>query len=126
MSDIIIGSIAGLVSGIAGSMGLGGGSVLIIYLTLFAGVKQLAAQGTNLIFFVPIAAVSVFIYAKRGIIKWRTVLPIMAGGVIGTVGSGLAVSLIGGELLSKIFGGFIILYGLIMLFSKNKSPEKQG
>ena len=106
MSDIIIGSIAGLVSGIAGSMGLGGGSVLIIYLTLFAGVKQLAAQGTNLIFFVPIAAVSVFIYAKRGIIKWRTVLPIMAGGVIGTVGSGLAVSLVGGELLSKIFGGF--------------------
>lgn len=126
MSDIITGSIAGLVSGIAGSMGLGGGSVLIIYLTLFAGVKQLAAQGTNLIFFVPIAAVSVLIYAKRGVIKWRTVLPIMAGGVVGTLSSGLAVELVSGDLLSRIFGGFIVLYGLIMLFSKNKSPEKQG
>ena len=126
MSNIIVGTLAGFVSGIAGALGLGGGSVLIIYLTLFAGVKQLAAQGTNLIFFIPIAAISVFIYAKRGVIKWRTILPIMVGGVIGTITSSFAVELIKADLLSKLFGGFIIIYGLIMLFSKNKSPDKQG
>ena len=126
MSNFAVGTLAGFASGIAGALGLGGGSVLIIYLTLFAGVKQLAAQGTNLIFFIPIAAISVFIYAKRGVIKWRTILPIMAGGVIGTITSSFAVELIKADLLSKLFGGFIIIYGLIMLFSKNKSPDKQG
>lgn len=126
MSNIIIGTLAGFVSGIAGALGLGGGSVLIIYLTLFAGVKQLAAQGTNLIFFIPIAAISVFIYAKRGVIKWRAILPLMVGGVVGTLTSSFLVSLINGDLLSKLFGGFIIVYGIIMLFTKNKSPEKRG
>ena len=62
--------LAGFLAGIFGAMGLGGGSVLIIYLTVFAGVKQLAAQGINLIFFLPTAAVAVFVYSKKRIIKY--------------------------------------------------------
>lgn len=38
-------------AGMAAAMGLGGGSFLIIYLTVFAGVSQQAAQGINLVFF---------------------------------------------------------------------------
>lgn len=126
MMDILIGSLAGFTAGIAGALGLGGGSVLIIYLALFTEVTQLTAQGTNLIFFIPIAAISVFIYAKRGVIKWRTILPIMVGGVVGTLTSSFLVSFINGDLLSKLFGGFIFIYGIIMLFTKNKSPENRG
>ena len=55
--------LAGLFSGILGSMGLGGGAVLVIYLSLFTETKQLTAQGINLLFFIPIAAVSVIIYS---------------------------------------------------------------
>ena len=44
--------LAGLFSGILGSMGLGGGAVLVIYLSLFTNTKQLSAQGINLIFFI--------------------------------------------------------------------------
>ena len=47
--------LAGLFSGIIGAMGLGGGAVLIIYLSVFTDMPQLEAQGINLIFFIPIA-----------------------------------------------------------------------
>ena len=50
--------LAGLMSGIIGGMGLGGGAVLIIYLTIFQGVEQLQAQGINLLFFIPIASLA--------------------------------------------------------------------
>ena len=36
--------IAGFLSGMLGAMGLGGGSVLILYLTLSASVEQLQVQ----------------------------------------------------------------------------------
>ena len=44
--------IAGLLSGIIGAMGLGGGAVLLIYLSLIKGTDQLKAQGINLLFFI--------------------------------------------------------------------------
>ena len=47
---------AGFAAGALGAMGLGGGSVLILYLTLCAGLPQLQAQGINLTFFLPCAA----------------------------------------------------------------------
>lgn len=107
--------LVGLVSGICGSMGLGGGSVLIVYLTVFAGAEQLAAQGINLIFFLPTAAVALFIYSKKGIIKWRIIFPIMLVGTAATVVSGFFVGLFKAELLKKLFGVAIVVYGVYEL-----------
>lgn len=56
MMDWIIIGIVAFLTGITASMGLGGGFILVIYLTIFAQMPQLAAQGVNLIFFLPIAA----------------------------------------------------------------------
>ena len=46
--------LAGFGSAVLASMGMGGGSILILYLTLMAGVPQREAQGMNLLFFLPI------------------------------------------------------------------------
>ena len=112
--------IAGLLSGMAGAMGLGGGSVLIIYLTLFADVNQLAAQGINLIFFLPTAAVAVFVYSKKGIIKWRKILPVMVLGAVGTLITGFWVGQLKADLIKKIFGFVIAVYGAFELFRRGK------
>lgn len=112
--------LAGFLAGIFGSMGLGGGSILIIYLTVFAGVEQLTAQGINLIFFLPTAAVALFIYSKKGIIKWRRILPIMLLGSAGTLISGFFIGIIKGGLIKKLFGIVIIFYGLFEILGKNK------
>ena len=77
--------LAGLFSGLAGSMGLGGGAVLIIYLTLFTETDRITAGGINLIFFIPISLIAVLIYAIKKQIKWKVVLPLALFGLLGAI-----------------------------------------
>lgn len=116
--------LAGLFSGIVGAMGLGGGAVLIIYLTLFTETEQFTAQGINLIFFIPIAVIAVFVYAKRKLIEWKTVLKTASFGVIGSALGIYLGGFIGGEWISKIFGLFLCILGLIEIFKKNCCIKK--
>ncbi len=116
----IITFLAGFLSGMFGAMGLGGGGVLLIYLTLFAGMEQLQAQGVNLLFFIPIGTVATIIYAIRKQIKWKTVLIFACLGIAGSAGGTYISSLLGGTLLSKLFGGALILTGIWQLFSRQK------
>ena len=120
IADIII----GFVSGLLGSMGFGGGTALILYLTLFKSVEQKQAQGINLLFFLPYAIYSVVSYSKAGMIEKKTVLPIIIFSLAGTVIGFILLDKIHTELLSKCFGVFLIILGTTELFTKKK--EKDG
>lgn len=117
--------IAALLSGILGSMGFGGGSVLIIYLTLFLSVEQKAAQGINLVFFIPCAVISVLCNLKNHLVRLRVALFVALGGVFGVILGSFVLSRLESELLGKIFGGFIVLMGIITLFSKSGIKEEK-
>ncbi len=110
--------LAGLFSGIIGAMGLGGGAVLIIYLTLFTDTEQLAAQGINLIFFIPCAVLAVIIYTIKKQIKWKITLKIAAFGLLGTAVGWFLLSFLETEILSKCFGGLVLILGIKEIFSK--------
>ena len=112
--------LAGLFSGIIASMGMGGGAVLLIYLTVFMGVEQLKAQGINLMFFIPIGILALIIYTVKKQIEWKKVLPIAAFGIVGSFLGIYLSGLIGGDLLSQIFGGFLCLLGIKEIFTKDK------
>lgn len=112
--------LAGLFSGIIASMGMGGGAVLLIYLTVFASVEQLAAQGINLIFFIPIGLLSLIIYTFKKQIEWRICLPIAAVGVLGAFAGIYISGVISGDMLGKIFGIFLCFLGLKEIFTKDK------
>ncbi len=118
--------IAGLLSGIAGAMGLGGGGVLIIYLTLLADLSQPKAAGINLIFFIPISLLAVIIYAFKKEIKWKTILPLAAFGFLGAAAGIWITGLLKAQILSKIFGGILIVTGVKQIFAKSlaKSDKK--
>ncbi len=120
--------IAAFLSGILGAMGFGGGSILIIYLTLFAGTDQLTAQGINLIFFIPCAVLSVVINSKNRLVKYRQGIPLILGGLVGIGIGAFLVGIIKTELLSKLFGGFVVIIGLLTLFQKpqNKDKSRKG
>ncbi|MBQ4154756.1 MAG: sulfite exporter TauE/SafE family protein [Clostridia bacterium] len=126
MNGYIISVLAGFLAGVAGAMGLGGGSVLLIYLTVFAGVEQLSAQGINLIFFIPIALTAVIIYSRKGIIKFKQIIPIIIAGMFASITVGYFVKFLDTGLLRKIFGGFVLVYGIIQLFTKNKTENKSN
>ena len=105
------------------ALGMGGGGILILYLTLVAGMDQLAAQGINLVFFLPVAAVALLFHAKNKLVKWRVVLPCVALGLPGVwLGAKLA-EYCGSELLSKLFGGFLLVIGIKELFSKKTAKK---
>lgn len=116
MSWVIVG-LVGFVSGLLGSLGMGAGAVLLLYLRIFGGVEQMAAQGINLIFFLPIAALSLLLHAKNKLIDWKaaglcilTGLPLVYGGyrLAGLLGTGV---------LSKLFACLLFFIGLRELFS---------
>ena len=117
--------LAGLFSGIIGAMGLGGGAVLIIYLSLFTDMPQLKAQGVNLLFFIPTAVAAVTVYGIKKQIKWKIVLKFALWGLLGAAVGIYFADLLGGKLTSKLFGGLLVIMGLIEIFSKKGCDKKK-
>ena len=111
---------AGLLSGAIGAMGLGGGGVLLIYLTVFAHVEQLKAQGINLLFFLPVGLIAIIIYSVKHLIDWKTVLKMWLGGVFGAGAGFLLAKSVETEIFGKIFAVFLILFGIWQLLAKPK------
>lgn len=118
--EFLIASIAGMVSGLCASLGLGGGSILLLYLTLFAGTAQLTAQGINLLFFIPCSALALVGHFRSGLIEKKIVLKFILFGLAGAAGGFLLAGILGGELLRKAFGGFLIIIGIMSFFNKKK------
>ncbi len=111
--------LAGLFSGILGSMGLGGGGILIIYLSLFTDTKQLAAQGINLLFFIPIGILSLIIYTVKKQIKWKITVKIAIFGIIGAIIGIMLADIFGGSITRKIFAALLIVMGIGEIFKKD-------
>ena len=117
--------LAGLFSGILGGMGLGGGGILIIYLSLFTDTKQLTSQGINLLFFVPIGLLAVIVYAFKKQIKWKITLKFAGFGLLGSVIGLCLTDFLGGKITGKLFGLLLVILGLIEIFKRNtKTVEK--
>lgn len=113
-------AIAVIVSALVGAMGLGGGSVLILYLTLFRHLPQLVAQGINLLFFIPCAVTAVLVYAKQKIIQWKFVIPMIFGGAVGVALGTFFLKNTDTKYISVLFSIFLLTVGIFTLFSKEK------
>lgn len=120
MLNVLIGAISGIVSG----MGMGGGTILILCLSLFLGKEQHIAQGANLIFFVPTSIVSIFINVKQKLVKWKTGLTVAFFGVIGAIiGAQISVNLDTNK-LKLYFGIFLLIIALFEIYSLFFKKEK--
>ena len=113
--------IASAAAGLLGAMGFGGGGVLILYLTMVLGVKQISAQGINLIFFIPSAIIGLIIHIKHHLIKFKQILPILISAIPGVALGLYLTTVISNEMLSKIFGGILVIMGLKELLTRNKN-----
>ena len=113
-------------TGIFASMGLGGGMVLIVYLTVFAGFSQRVAQGINLVFFIPIAIISLVLHTKNKLVEWKKAVPAVLWGTAAVIISAWLANRIEQSLLSKAFGIFLILMGLKELFFKSEKHKFKG
>lgn len=114
---LILGTILGFLSGI----GIGGGSLLILWLTIVLEMPQAMARGINLLFFIPSALVACFFRWRQGALDLKTVLPAVICGCIAAGIFSWLSTMLDTRLLQKIFGGLLIITGLRELFYKVRS-----
>ena len=113
----------GLLTGILSGFGIGGGSLLLLYLTLFGGAGQYQAGGINLIFFLPLAAVSIYIHMKHRLIDYKFALKCAPFGVVGAFLGVWLANALHPVWVSKGFAVFVLILGIRELFSKGKKEE---
>lgn len=111
---IILGSVAGIVSGL---VGIGGGIIIVPALVLLFGFSQQVAQGTTLALMVPpLGALAALTYYRQGYVDLKTAGLICVGFLAGSVlGADFAVRL-PAEVLTRTFGTILVAIGLKMLF----------
>lgn len=115
--------IVSFLSGMTASLGIGGGMVLLLYLTAINGVPQLQAQGINLVFFIPIALISLIIHSKNKLVEWKKIVPaIITGTISALIFSSLADSF-GSEIIQKLFAILLIINGIKELLYKEKKTN---
>ena len=56
VKTVLLPLLAGCGAGILSAWGVGGGTLLLLVMTLWLGVEQPVAQGINLLYFLPTAA----------------------------------------------------------------------
>ena len=118
--------LAGAITGILSGFGVGGGTLLLIYMTVWGSVPQTTAQGINLIYFLPTAAMALPAHIKNGFIEKAVLLPAILVGLTGTaLGAWIATGL-DVELLHRFFGWFLIYVGISEFFRKPSATTKDG
>lgn len=120
MMELLIGVVSGIFSGI----GMGGGTILIFFLTFFMGVEQHIAQATNLIFFIPASIVAIFVNMKNENIDIKNGIIISIFGILGAiVGANISLNM-EVSVLKKCFGIFLILITINEIYSIIKQNKK--
>lgn len=120
MKGLLIAGIVSLLAGTAAAMGLGGGFVLLVYLTALAGIPQMEAQWINLIFFLPIGGLALFWHGKNGLIEKKAVIPAVIFGLFGAAGGSFLARFLGDEVLTRIFSVFLGIVGVKELLQLGK------
>ncbi len=108
--------LVGTALGFLGGLGVGGGSLLVLWLTEVLSMDQRLAQGVNLLFFLPAACLSAWLHGRKGQVEKKTAAPAMGVGAAAAalcawISAGLDLSL-----LRKLFGGLMVFTGIRELF----------
>jgi hypothetical protein len=113
---IVIGFLAGIVGG---SLGLGGGIIIVPALVFILGLTQHQAQGTSLaVLLFPIGILGVINYTKNGYVNFKFAIVLMIAFILGSyLGSIISINL-PAKTLRKIFGIFMLLISLKMILDK--------
>lgn len=116
---IIVGCVLGFLSG----LGVGGGSLLMLWLTVVVQMEHSVARTINLLFFIPSAMIATFFRWKQGALSFRKVLPaVIAGCVAAAVFSWISLRIDTG-LIRKLFGGLLLATGIRELFYRPRKAR---
>ena len=110
--------LCGLGASIISAWGVGGGTLLLLVMTLFLGVDQRTAQGINLLFFLPTAASALVCHARSGYLDKPTLKAAVPAAVLAALIGAWAATGLDVALLRKPFGVYLLLSGVSLIWSR--------
>lgn len=116
---VIIGAVTGVIS----AWGIGGGTLLVLYMSAFTKISQHAAQGINLLYFLPTSAAALVSHIRNKLVDWKCVIPAIIAGVPVAVLTSLLALNLDTKILSKCFSVFVIIVGVSEFFRKPKGQQ---
>ena len=118
--DWIVPFLCGLGASVISAWGVGGGTLLLLVMTLFFGVDQRTAQGVNLLFFLPTAASALVCHARGGYLDKPTLKAAVPVAVIAALIGAWISNAVDVEVLRKPFGVYLLLSGVSLVWPKKK------
>jgi uncharacterized membrane protein YfcA len=116
---LFVGAALGFLAG----LGVGGGSLLMLWLTLILNMEHPIARSINLIFFLPTAIVSSFFRWRQGTLDFKKVLPAILVGCASAAAFALLSRNMDVSILKKLFGGLLIVTGLRELLYRPRKAK---
>lgn len=117
--SVVIGVATGIISG----FGIGGGSILVLYLTAIMGVSQYAAGGINLLYFIGCAPAALVGHIKNKLVEWRTVLWCTIAGISVAIPTSLLTDALNSGWLRRLFGLLLLYVGIKELRASKKAKR---
>lgn len=105
-------------------MGMGGGTILILCLSMFMGVEQHIAQATNLVFFIPTSIIAILTNIKQKNIDFKTGIPIAIFGIGGAIIGAIIALKLDVKHLKRYFGIFLALIAIWEIYSLVKKYKE--
>ena len=120
MTAWIVPFLCGLGASILSAWGVGGGTLLLLVMTLFLDVDQRAAQGINLLFFLPTAVSALICHAKGGYLDKPTLKNAIPLAVAAALAGAWIATALDVELLRRPFGVYLLLSGVSLLWPQKR------
>lgn len=119
----IVSMVVGMVLGFLTGLGTGGGSLLVLWLTLVLHMPPQDAKIINLLFFLPCAVIASILNLRKGRVSIKKILlPALSGCVMAALFSMLGKN-IDTERLQKLFGVLLLVIGLRELCYRPRKPK---
>lgn len=119
----MIAFLAAAFCGTLAGMGLGGGSLLILFLTDVAGFTPNSARGINLLFFLPAACLSTLSHIRHGALPIQKVMPAVWAGIAFAALFSFVSTMLHIAVLQKLFGVLLLGTGLKELFYRPRNAK---
>ena len=126
MTDWLIPFLCGLGASVISAWGVGGGTLLLLVMTLFLGVDQRTAQGINLLFFLPTAASALICHARGGYLDKPTLKAAVPAALLAALAGAWAANALDVEVLRKPFGVYLLLSGAGLILPKRRKSGKDA
>lgn len=123
LNSFPLSALVGLALGLLAGLGTGGGSLLLLWLTLLAGVEADTAQTVNLLFFLTSAASVSLLRLRKGNLQIKKILPGILAGCAGAAAFSVLGRYLNAEILKMAFGVLLLLTGLRELLYRPRKAK---